>query len=473
MKINKLRNKHSNFIYEHFDYHFDNSSVFIEFHFKIRPDIEFHPKLTIHGVDKKKWDCFPKNYKNVLIFHLGLAEIPSYWKATCSPEINIQPYKLSFTQQNWWKELLIKGLGEFYYKNEIDFTPEEFVCFTFNSRAEDLPQLENRDQYQNKYLLPLGGGKDSSLLIRILEENEKQSGCLLLKPLSPAAEKVAAAFQCQQLIKIERKIDPQLIKLNQKGYLNGHTPFSAYLAFTSTLIAHLFGYQQVLVGNESSANQPNLKYLGQEINHQYSKSFEFEQSFREYAKHFLGMKQTKKTDPSKQPQAEYLSALRPLSELKIAQLFSQFPQYHSIFRSCNVGQKKNNWCHQCPKCLFVFALLYPFIDEQKLTTEIFDHNLFEDDKLTETALELTGNKKQKPFECVGTYEESQAAFYLSVKKYLDQGKQLPVVLQKINKEVIKYKEPQDWEKQVETILNTWDANNFLNEELTTIIKKQL
>ena len=74
--------------------------------------------------------------------------------------------------------------------------------------------------------------------------------------------------------------------------------------------------------NESSANEPSV--VGTDINHQYSKSFEFENDFRNYEKEFL------KTN------IEYFSLLRPLTELQIAMLFSKHKKYHDIFRSCNV-----------------------------------------------------------------------------------------------------------------------------------------
>jgi len=55
-----------------------------------------------------------------------------------------------------------------------------------------------------------------------------------------------------QSIFIERKIDKQLLSLNQRGFFNGHTPFSMLLAFLSIaprhyLIATIFQFRRNVV----------------------------------------------------------------------------------------------------------------------------------------------------------------------------------------------------------------------------------
>lgn len=199
--------------------------------------------------------------------------------------------------------------------------------------------------------------------------------------------------------------------LNRKGYLNGHTPFSAYLAFLTASCATLFDYRYIALSNERSSNEGNVSYLGSTINHQYSKSWEFEKKFRAYSKKYLAKN------------IEYFSFLRPLYELQIAKLFSQYPQYFATFLSCNEAHKTHSgtrkpaekWCGKCSKCLFAFASLYPFIETKQLE-KIFGKNLFEDASLIPLMEELVGKRNFKPFECVGTTRESLAAFYLSLQK---------------------------------------------------------
>ena len=69
---------------------------------------------------------------------------------------------------------------------------------------------------------------------------------------------------------VKRTIDQNLIKLNNEGYLNGHTPFSAIVAFTSYLVAYITNRSNIILSNEGSANEPTV--IGTNINHQYSKT---------------------------------------------------------------------------------------------------------------------------------------------------------------------------------------------------------
>jgi hypothetical protein len=117
---------------------------------------------------------------------------------------------------------------------------------------------------------------------------------------------------------------------------------------------------------------------------------------------------------------DYFSLLRPMSELKIAELFSKMPQYFDSATSCNTNWRilkdtpSDRWCRKCPKCAFVFAIFAAFLSEKEVTT-MFGGNLFEDEGLLPLYRELLGTEAFKPFECVGTPDETRAAFVL-IKK---------------------------------------------------------
>src|SRR5438874_758950 len=82
---------------------------------------------------------------------------------------------------------------------------------------------------------------------------------------------------------------------------------SAILACVGVIVAILSGYRDIVVSNESSASEPNLHYQGLPINHQYSKSLEFEKDFQDYlANQFNGG-------------PRYYSFLRPFSEVRIGE----------------------------------------------------------------------------------------------------------------------------------------------------------
>jgi UDP-N-acetyl-alpha-D-muramoyl-L-alanyl-L-glutamate epimerase len=196
----------------------------------------------------------------------------------------------------------------------------------------------------------------------------------------------------------KRTIDPELLALNARGYLNGHTPFSAMLAFVSVLVAALQGSSRIALSNESSANESTVP--GLPVNHQYSKTFEFESDFQRHVRSWIT------------PDIHYFSLLRPVNELQITGLLCRHPQYLTDFRSCNVGSKQGVWCGQCAKCVFVAAMLSPFL-EPGTVAQVFGVNPLDQMKLLPLLEQLTGLAETKPFECVGTVNEVRASLVLT------------------------------------------------------------
>ena len=66
-----------------------------------------------------------------------------------------------------------------------------------------------------------------------------------------------------------------------------------------------------------------------------------------------------------------------------------------------MGSKEDIWCGHCPKCLFVWLILSPFLSQKRLT-EIFGRNLADDKEMEKYFSQLFGLEKEKPFECVGS-----------------------------------------------------------------------
>ena len=81
---------------------------------------------------------------------------------------------------------------------------------------------------------------------------------------------------------MQRMMDPKLFDMNQQGYYNGHVPISGVIAFVLVTAAYLYDYTYIIMSNEKSANEGNTVLDGIEINHQRSKSYEFESDFNEY-----------------------------------------------------------------------------------------------------------------------------------------------------------------------------------------------
>lgn len=442
MDIKSLRQKHPRLIYQGFNLAKENNDLVLTFDLVLEPNISFSPTLIIknlsqeilEGIDQKE-NLDPQ--LDSLFFHLGLAEIPSYFKAACPTEIIIK-HQGQITEKalGFWHDLLINGLGEFYYQNQIDFTDENFIKIKLEKTGPNNSAKKQKffPTKNSQVLIPVGGGKDSATVLAMMEERKLPYDVLLLAPHAPAAKKIASLLQknglCQNIIELERTIDPQLMQLNKNGYLNGHTPFSAYLAFASSTIAYLYGQENILLGNEASSEEENLVYLGHKINHQYSKSLDFEKKFSEYSGNHLFAEIS--TPP------KYLSLLRSLSELEITQKLcefaakdSRFAEVLTTFKSCNVGQKNDKWCHNCPKCAFVFTMFSAFLDEKFVSEKIFKENLFAKSSLEQTFLDLAGFGDKKPFECVGTFAEVRQALSLAYQRSKTPSLFLKEIAQKI------------------------------------------
>ena len=118
--------KYPVFRYEQFEIERTSSRLTARFKFSIPPDISFSPEVHFEPV-REGWRAVPDEFLNNAIFHLGLIEAFSYWKATASPVIEVHAGSLTDDQIHWWEDLLIHGMGEFFCRNDIDFTAPGFV----------------------------------------------------------------------------------------------------------------------------------------------------------------------------------------------------------------------------------------------------------------------------------------------------------------------------------------------------------
>ena len=442
------------FIYNDYKIKEDSEKIYFEYYFEIENISKF---LTKHEILKKdfKWKHLKSNVLKNLVFNLGLVEAISYYKATCSKEFYIKCGYLNDEQSKWFRKLYYYGLGEFRYVNKISCKEEDFVEFISEGMPLNLEdELINSTDTQGIFI-PVGGGKDSNVTLELLKNKFENVNPFLINGKDNSYECIeVAGFDKTQIVEVNRILDKNIIELNNKGYLNGHTPFSAMVAFLTYTIAFMMGTRYITLSNENSANESNVD--GEKINHQYSKSLEFENDFRFYCQKYL-----------KAGNVEYFSFLRPISELQIASLFSRYPQYHKVFKSCNVGSKQKPWvwCCSCPKCLFVYTILSPFIEEEKMI-EIFGENLFEKQELKDTFIELCGFGEIKPFECVGTYSEVRYSASRTIEKYISEGKELPYLLNFYN---MNYK----LEDTSIDVLKKYNVENNLPNEFSKILKENL
>lgn len=327
----------------------------------------------------------------------------SYFKAYLPPKITFKQGGLSEDQATFFTKVYQHGLGELFVVNELD--PHDRVHFEATSVELDGVDLNGEVEGS---LVAIGGGKDSLTTAEILKRaDEPFTTWSTWNPelIGPMMQQIGAPS-----VNLRRILPPELLELGQRSdAYQGHVPFSAIYSFISAVVCIITGRQNAIFSNEASADQPNLIHYGMPINHQYSKSLEYEQDFQAYLQQFIS------------PDLNYFSFLRPLTELRIAEVFGTrfIDDYFGMFSSCNKNWRQNGvtglgWCGECPKCAFVFLIFSPFVPKEKLL-QLFGHDLLGDEKLTSVYREIFGLEGYKPFECIGEVEEARAAAMMALE----------------------------------------------------------
>lgn len=416
----KFRKEYPRFFYRGYSTEETLNELKITYAFEIEGLSEFTPTWTFpkNGNRQVKWSEDPLMKK--MIFSLGMVELVSYWKITCSPQVVIEAGALNEDQILWWKDLYFNGLGEFFYVNKItEADPEgfmEMVCALDEEVKEphDYAKKQDTAGSEKGVLVPVGGGKDSAVTLELLKSADVPVFAYIINPRGATIHTTESAdLDADHVISVHRTLDKRMLQLNKEGFLNGHTPFSALVAFSTVIAARMAGLSYIALSNESSANESTVQ--GSTVNHQYSKSFKFETDFHRYQTDYL---------PGS---AYYFSMLRPLSEFQIAKYFAKQKQYHAIFRSCNAGSKTDSWCGHCPKCLFVYFILSPFLSREEVK-EIFGTDMLEDETMQSTMEQLVGIQEEKPFECVGSRDEINTALVMTIDRLEKDGEKLPYLL---------------------------------------------
>ncbi len=381
-------------------YSIDETGNTLLFRF-IEGEKRYEERVVLPKPIEKKGDSLLR----AILFNLHLALGISYWKASCAKKIEIKSGALSKEQAIFWDTIYTKGLGEFYFKNQIDF--RNLVHFPFNQQSSFHAQ---KTAVSEKLLVGIGGGKDSVVVWEMLKSQKKDLEGLLIKTQHAyqAVDELVAKMEISP-VTIDRFIDQDLIADAKNHRYNGHVPISMIYAWIGILASYLYGYRAFVVANEKSADQGNTELFGMKINHQWSKTKEFEDLFRRYLHANIS------------PSLDYYSPIRHLTELQIVAECIRYPKYLPLITSCNrnfsitkqLHDKK--WCGACPKCAFAFIMFAAYLPKVEVIS-LFGKNMFEDELLSRTFKDLQGRGGLKPFECVGTFEEVQEAITMIRKR---------------------------------------------------------
>jgi hypothetical protein len=325
----------------------------------------------------------------------GIAGV-SYYKASIPPRLDTAGAPPDVHLAAFLESLYVEGLAEFAFRNQVELhgrarfrdeepTPE-------SAPAPDLPE---------RALVAMGGGKDSLVSLELLRSMgfDIQPACIGDARLIGDTVQAAGLG----LLRIGRRLAPELAAMNEAGALNGHVPVTAINSAILLCAALLYGYRYVVFSNERSADEATLTDgRGRPVNHQYSKGLAFERDLRGIVRGQIAQ------------DLEYFSLLRPLGELAICQRFSELDRYHGVFSSCNRNfhlggaRVEGRWCGDCPKCRGTTLLLAPWLPPARIIA-MMGRNLLDEPAQEAGFRALCRLGAEKPFECVGTVDEHRAA----------------------------------------------------------------
>lgn len=324
----------------------------------------------------------------------------SYYKTAAPRQIAVETGDdLTDEERHLCHDVYDSGLREFAYRNGLRL-PREIDITTPLAPATMLRQGTGAspDPPAHGIGIPVGGGKDSIVVLEGLRDHEGRRVLVSVNP-SPAAERIAE-ISGLEMARVQRRIDPLLFDLNEQGALNGHVPVTAIVALASVAAGYVHGYDTTAMALESSADDPTREVESTDVNHQWSKSIEFERQLQSVLRH------------SVHESLSFLSPLRRFNELEVAGAFSRLTPYLPAFRSCNrafrIKGAVDGWCRDCPKCRFVFLALSTALERDEVV-RVFGGDMLDDESQLEGFSDML-DPQRKPFECVGTVAEVSTAF---------------------------------------------------------------
>jgi UDP-N-acetyl-alpha-D-muramoyl-L-alanyl-L-glutamate epimerase len=253
-----------------------------------------------------------------------------------------------------------------------------------------------------------GGGKDSLVALKLLERAGLNFATLayahsaygnaarqhaLLDRVGAASARARAERQWVIDDFLDTPVPSLRPTLGVSTVLAAETPASVFAALP---IALARGYRGLVVAHEASANTSNLNWAGEEVNHQWGKSWEAEVLLDGYLRSEL------------LADVRYFSVLQPIHDEVIFQLLTRDAQLAPLTHSCNV---RKPWCNRCAKCAYVWLQMAAHLPAS-VVRATFGEDLGECPQNAQWFRELVGLTEHTPFECVGSAREARLALAL-------------------------------------------------------------
>ncbi len=355
---------------------------------------------------------FGAEFMERIYFHILMFEVNKL--VSLRPALfDLGRYERFYTPQfeQVWRTVVRKVWAQWRYQNDMpDYAGPAFDA-QHHAEAPQPVQLSPGDVSTIAFC---GGGKDSLVALKLLER-----GGVPFASFGYSNSVYGRAEMQHQLI--ERLLTHSVPARHHKQWINdsalaapadaltteygvseilaAETPSSVFAILP---IALQYGYANIVLAHERSANVGNLVWdrTGEDVNHQWGKSFAAEQLINDYIRRELVQNFT------------YCSVLQPIYDVVILSQLRKDADSVQDTHSCNVAKP---WCGKCPKCAYVWLNYLAYLPREAvpraITPDVFD---VEENQLW--FRQMLGLEQHTPFECIGQIDESRLAFELCKQK---------------------------------------------------------
>lgn len=367
-------------------------------------DAVFHTSLWYDSVD---FDALKERYGEEtigrLVFHIAAFEM--------NKVASLKPGRVEWGDYGDYADAEFAALWSTIFENVWAQWRYENRITDYRAPEIDAPGVPaaplKRDLDGERYLCFCGGGKDSLLSLSLLGE----LGCDY-DSLGYSASFYGTAAPQHALIdgllehgnpRIRHRqwvtdefLDVPVTELRRDFGVDhvtaAETPSSIFAALPIVL---QHGHSHICLAHERSADSGQVEWQGEDINHQWGKSFAAEKLINDYVRNRLIA------------DFDYFSILKPVYDVIIFAALKRVEDAVPDTHSCNVAKP---WCLSCPKCYYVWLGYAAFLDRATMEKTFGKVNLLDDPDAVFTYRQLVGLEDQLPFECIG--QASEAALFM-------------------------------------------------------------
>ena len=369
-------------------------------------DVSFDRLKDTYGEQKIHWICF----------HIVAFEMAKFC-SLAPKEIDFGAFKDYCTSSFFelWCHIVEKVWGQWRYENNL---PEHKLPTLSHTLSKKHHPLIDQRKINHKYLLFCGGGKDSLVAMRTLDRHKITYGAFAYTHTTYGDHQHQLMLLENQIRKTGavdihiQNIHDDFMNISQHSFpssgepqntkshdiVHAETPCSIFASLPVILEK---GYQNAVLAHERSADIGNLIWdaTGEEINHQWGKSWQAEELLNDYIRENLVQN------------FSYFSILKPITDVVIFNLLKKENELIPYVHSCNI---KKPWCKKCAKCAYVWLGMKAYLPNQ-IIDNIFKIDLFDIPENEIWFRQMLGLEKHTPFECVGQISEARLALELYLK----------------------------------------------------------